>query len=228
VRVEDRWQTATEMEEALTEALPPASSADVAQWLKALGKEFLEGREKMIAAEEASWRRAASPASTRATSQPGRTTRAGVLSGSMIRLQKKRTKLAIGAMFALLLVLGVAFAMRGGSSPQVAAATRPEPAPIAVQPAVMPAAAVVHDATVAREPAPAEVEAKAAPSPSVTPKRITHVVRRESVQRSPVRSAAVSKPAPAPVAAAPVAAKEDCNPPYYFEGRKKIFKPACL
>ena len=39
-------------------------------------------------------------------------------------------------------------------------------------------------------------------------------------------------PAPAPVAApAPAAAepaKDDCNPPYYFEGNKKIFKPNCL
>jgi hypothetical protein len=22
--------------------------------------------------------------------------------------------------------------------------------------------------------------------------------------------------------------KDSCNPPYYFEGSKKIFKPACL
>jgi len=22
--------------------------------------------------------------------------------------------------------------------------------------------------------------------------------------------------------------KDDCNPPYYYEGSKKVFKPACL
>ena len=109
----------------MEEALAAARAARVVgrgrgQWLKALGKDFLEEREKMIAAEEASWRRAAPPTSTRATSQPGRTSRAGVLSGSMVSLQKKRTKYAIGAMFALLLVLGVAFAMRGGETAEVA------------------------------------------------------------------------------------------------------------
>jgi len=229
VKVEDRWQTASEMEEALAEALPPASSADVGQWLKALGKEFLEGREKMIAAEEASWRRSAPPTSTRATSQPGRTSRAGILSGSMVSLQKKRTKYAIGAMFALLLGLGVAFAMRGSESAEVATATKTEPAPAAAQPVVTPLAPapVVHDATVAREPAPTE-EAKAAPA---APKpRIVRAVRQQQVQRSaPVRATPVAtKPTPAPVAAAPTPAKDDCNPPYYFEGRKKIFKSACL
>jgi serine/threonine protein kinase len=228
VKIEDRWQTAAEMEEALAEALPPASSADVGQWLKALGKEFLEGREKMIAAEEASWRRQAPPLSTRATSQPGRTTRAGVLSGSMIKLEKRSTKFAIAALFLLLAVLGVAFAMRGGST-QAAAAAKPAAQPIAAQPVVpppVPAAAapapVIHDATVARDPEP-ETEAKAAPAP----KRIVHVVRQAPRQVARV-TAAPTKPAPTPVAAAPAPAKDDCNPPYYFEGRKKIFKPACL
>jgi serine/threonine-protein kinase len=233
VRVEDRWQTASEMEEALAEALPPASSADVGQWLKALGKEFLEGREKMIAAEEASWRRAAPPTSTRATSQPGRTSRAGILSGSMVSLQKKRTKYAIGAMFAVLLVFGVAFAMRGGESAQVATATKtePAPAPAVAQPVVtpLPAAPVVHDATVAREPAATD-DVKAATAPAAPKPRIVRAVRQQQVQRSaPVRATPVAtKPTPAPVAAAPAPAKDDCNPPYYFEGRKKIFKSACL
>lgn len=34
-------------------------------------------------------------------------------------------------------------------------------------------------------------------------------------------------PAAVPAVAAPVPAS-DCNPPYYFSGTKKIFKPACL
>ena len=207
---------------------PPPTSP---QWLKALGKEFLEGRDKMIAAEEASWRRAAPPTTMRATSQPGRTSRAGILSGSMISLQKKRTKYAIGAMFAVLFVLGIAFAMRGTRSPEVAAAAKPEPAPVAAQPVVMPLPPppVVHDATVAREPAPSEEASKPAATQTTSRPRTVHVVRHEQPARAAVRSAAPPpKSESAPVAAAPAAAKEDCSPPYYFEGRKKIFKSACL
>jgi serine/threonine-protein kinase len=33
----------------------------------------------------------------------------------------------------------------------------------------------------------------------------------------------VVEPAPEPAAKA-----ANCNPPYYFEGSKKIFKPACI
>ncbi|MBV8762974.1 MAG: serine/threonine protein kinase [Deltaproteobacteria bacterium] len=231
VRVEDRWKSAAEMEEALAEALPPASAQDVGAWLRALGKDFLEGRDKMIAAEEASWRRAAPPLSTRATSQPGQIGRAGILSGSMIRLQKKSTKIAIGAMFAVLFAFGVAFVMRSSHNTEVdaAAPSAAQPQPVAVQPVVTPPAPpppVVHDATVAREPAPVAVdEEKPAP---VRPRAVAHIIKQAPARIAVQKTAPKKDPTPAPVAAAPAPAKEDCNPPYYFEGRKKIFKPACL
>ncbi|MBA3540617.1 MAG: hypothetical protein H0T79_13485, partial [Deltaproteobacteria bacterium] len=37
----------------------------------------------------------------------------------------------------------------------------------------------------------------------------------------------VAAPAPAVTTPAPEPAK-NCSPPYYFDGAKKIFKPACL
>ncbi|HEY5952445.1 MAG TPA: serine/threonine-protein kinase, partial [Kofleriaceae bacterium] len=52
-----RWATAADMEEAITQAVPLASAPDIAAWLRAVGKDFLEARENMIAEEEASWRR---------------------------------------------------------------------------------------------------------------------------------------------------------------------------
>jgi serine/threonine-protein kinase len=52
-----RWPSASEMEAALATAVTPASSTGVAAWLKALGKSFLEGRDRVIAEEESSWRR---------------------------------------------------------------------------------------------------------------------------------------------------------------------------
>lgn len=212
VRLQDRWQTAAEMEEALTEALAPASTADVAAWLKALGREFLDGREKMIAAEEVSWQRSSfSVVSSRPSSQPGQLSRPGVLSGSMIALRKRSTKLAMAAGLAVLCGALVAVAVRGtgSSTPQAAA-----PPPPVVTPAPPPAP-VTHDATVAREPAPAPTEDAAKP-------RVVRVVPKAA----PHHEAPAAKQQPDP----PVTekAKNDCNPPYYFEGRKKIFKTACL
>jgi serine/threonine protein kinase len=57
VQAKRRWETAADMEEAIAAAVPVASSADIAAWLRAVGKDFIDEREQMIAEEEASWRR---------------------------------------------------------------------------------------------------------------------------------------------------------------------------
>jgi serine/threonine-protein kinase len=224
VRLEDRWRSAAEMEEALAEALPPASPADIAQWLKALGKEFLDGRERMIAAEETSWRKSAAlvPVASRPSSQPGQTSRAGVLSGSVLALGKRTTKLAMIAGFALLLGIVLAFSLRSASSHDLAVASPPAPAP--QPPAAAAPAPVTHDATVAREPEQADD-----PKPKPAPPKIVRVVRPVQRMAPPPAARPAPRPEPPPVAkVAPAPPKDDCNPPYYFEGRKKIFKPACL
>jgi serine/threonine protein kinase len=56
VDTSERWSTAAEMEEALSAAVTPAPTALVAAWLKRVGKSFLEERQRVIAAEEVSWR----------------------------------------------------------------------------------------------------------------------------------------------------------------------------
>jgi serine/threonine-protein kinase len=56
-----------------------------------------------------------------------------------------------------------------------------------------------------RRPAPAPA-AVAAPVPAATP--------------TPTAAAAEPAAVPTPT--------DNCNPPYYFEGSKKVFKPACL
>src|SRR5438132_14382349 len=71
IDAKDRHQTASDMEAALATAVPPASPTGVAAWLKALGKAFLEGRDKVIAEEEASWRRTSSSVPRRLTPLPG-------------------------------------------------------------------------------------------------------------------------------------------------------------
>jgi serine/threonine-protein kinase len=91
----------------------------------------------------------------------------------------------------------------------VPAATVPVPAPIAVPTIRPPAAGVTRTkpwqpVRIARQASPAAAAAKSAPKP-----------------RMP---AAVPLPAPAEQPKA----STDCNPPYYFDGTKKIFKPQCL
>ncbi len=57
VEISDRFQTAAEMEEALLAAVRPASGTVIAQWLRHLGKDYMDKHDKVLAAEEASWRR---------------------------------------------------------------------------------------------------------------------------------------------------------------------------
>lgn len=54
-----------------------------------------------------------------------------------------------------------------------------------------------------------------------------------AVYAPPARQAPAAAPAPTPspaatAAPASAAAKNDCNPPFYFQGTKKVFKPGCL
>ena len=57
VDLKDRWATAADMEHALIDAVRPASLGEVSTWLKSLGREFLDKHDRVLAAEEASWRR---------------------------------------------------------------------------------------------------------------------------------------------------------------------------
>jgi serine/threonine-protein kinase len=56
VDTNERYKTAAEFEEALSK-LPSAGPTELGNWVKSLGKEFLEGRDKLLHEEEASWRR---------------------------------------------------------------------------------------------------------------------------------------------------------------------------
>ncbi|MGH9889675.1 MAG: serine/threonine-protein kinase, partial [bacterium] len=56
----DRWKTAADMEQALIDVLRPASVGEVEAWLKSLGREFIDKHDRILAAEEASWRRVGS------------------------------------------------------------------------------------------------------------------------------------------------------------------------
>ena len=258
VEVADRYQSAAEMEAALAKAVPPATASEVATWVKSLGKDFIETRDKVIAAEEASWRRTAPATSVRRT-LPGESRRsqtemplptspsspsspsAAVLPPHPPSL-KTRALIGVLGVLVILLSVGVVFAMHGGDASTV----RPAKADPVPEPVAVPA------------PAPKQEEPpRPAPAPAPAPEPV--VVAPEPVQEeAPAPEAAAEKPAPTPTVRHPVRPwtrvtrvkpkekepepvatpapveqpkqqdADDCKTPYYFEGNKKIFKPNCL
>jgi serine/threonine protein kinase len=230
IDVSKRWKTAAEMEAALASAVSPASTTGVAGWLKTLGREFLTGRDRVIALEEASWRRN-SAAVPRRVSQAGTTpnnTEPGTIPAAPAPLMTRyRGRILAAAAVGMFMVI-LAFIIWITRDPvvEVAAAPALSFGPIAPppQPAASPAirnisaaagSAVAPEKTVLR-PAPINNIARN----RIPPRPVQRIAPREVVP--PPKPVAV---APAPPPAAPAL---DCNPPYFYDGAKKVFKPACI
>ena len=137
-----RYATAAAFEEALA-PVGGASLAEVATWAKLIGKDFLEGRDKILAQEEVSWRRTqpttrassiVSRINTGVRSQPTRTSARHDDSGPVITVTKpvqlvaaqtlsdasqapKKSRIVpiLGALV-VLLVVGLGFALKNRSS----------------------------------------------------------------------------------------------------------------
>jgi serine/threonine protein kinase len=229
-----RWRTAAEMEAALATAVVPATTTGVSGWIKNLGHAFLADRDRMIAQEEASYR--ALPRPARRPSQ-GPHTELRTVAAMPAAPVRHRTRLVVGAaavglMLALVFVIG----MTRGSAPLQAAVAAPVTSPLA------PPSTVAMPSPVAT-PSPVAVAPPVKPAPlssistaagtgigesRAAPRPIANVARTQRVVIRPVRPApreAAHEATPAP---AVEPAKADCSPPYYFDGAKKIFKPACL
>jgi serine/threonine-protein kinase len=227
---EDRWATAAEMREALLQAASAATAAEVSAWVKQLGREYLEGREKLIVTEESTWRQRASaaptdePAAGPATqpSPTGETLRPSEI--PVITGDRGRAQWAIAGSLAVIgaLLAGIMLILlRGPSDPapvSTASAAASANASAAVVPATIEATAVARP-----EPAPtATVTATAsasAPLPAAPRAPVRPIIMPP---RAPAPRAPAAAPAPAPAPSA------DCNPPFYFDGKKKVFKPGCL
>jgi serine/threonine protein kinase len=228
-----RWMTAADMEAALIKAVTPATSTDVAVWVKALGKEFLEGRDKVIAAEEASWRKNSTLIIPRTSSRDltPRPSRLGTVAAvdtnpaAAMPLAPHRNKttavIALLGALVILLSVGIGFTLRGGSNdspktpPPAAPPPRADPTP--VQP---PAAAVAKptEATVVRPtppPAPAEtapepVAREVTPPPTPTTRPANAGVTRTKVRQNTPRPMTARQASPA--AAAEVKARPPATP----------------
>jgi len=274
VDITGRWATAADMEQALIDVVRPASLGEVATWLKSQGKEFIDKHDRVLAEEEASWRRVGTTLQRRLMGMPGEPRRAAqgsyttdangaAAARSQPRPVAPRRRFGSNALIALLcglvvaLAVGIVFAVRGPSGKSAAAEPMPsappqQPAAAAVPPPVAhpttspPLPAVAQPAAAAakpvdppaapetpeaielplagpapaatRNPAPARPRSQPSPRPSPPPK--------QRVQTTPSTTTAPTTTAPAaPPSAEP---STDCNPPYYFEGQKKIFKPNCI
>jgi serine/threonine-protein kinase len=255
VDAHDRWNTAAEMEEALTFAVRPASPRLMADWLKDVGRDFLEGRDKLIAADEESWRKHHGSSSgrsplpiPRASSIQLRTLEAdGDLTDPESSVMKSRggvfrnTGFIVGFLCSLVVMLAVAFALvvkgpNGTSEPQAPVMAEPV-APSIQAPPPVPVVPERREEAVALPEKP-ELAAEAHEREVTT----AHATEREDEADDKPRSRRSRAPAPrpapvvepAPAAAAPPqrvsqpTAASDCSTPYYFEGSKKVFKPACI
>ena len=260
VDMSKRWATAAAMEAALTTAVQPASSTGVAGWLKTLGRDFLSGRDRVIALEEASWRRTAERVPRRMSHSGLVITEPGTQAAAPPAIARHRTRLLAGAgigAFVLILAfiiwitrdpgvdLPAAAATLPAAKTQPAATPTPTPTPIVPAPTVHAAAAETETASAVPIVSPSNASgsalgeataAKMAPPvrAPANPTRNRVVIRPKQIQResAPQKAAPPPPPQKATVAATPPPtaepAKPDCNPPYYYDGAKKVFKPACL
>ncbi len=242
VHAKRRWQTAADMEEAIAAAVPIASPADIAAWLRAVGQHFLDEREQMIAEEEASWRRAGSGHPT-VSARPVRIASGTGTNPSIPLLVEptgwRRAPAAWIAALAVVFVGVVALLVRDlNRTVTYTPAAPPPPLEATAAPPIVRAEPIATQPSVAtpalRTSAPAAAPAPTAPpAPTSAPANPTSRPPAKQVARSrtvhtatPQRSAPAPAPPPAPPTQAPAAL--DCSTPFYFEGRKKIFKPGCL
>jgi hypothetical protein len=225
----DRWSTAAEMEKALVRAVRPAASAELASWAKRTGKAFLDGRDQLLATEEAGWR-------ARPAAPPARGSREiarmppdapeglqasdfglrGNAEPDVPRFRPRAVWILAGAGL-LGVIAALIFAFASSRAPKAAPSAPLPSAPLPSAPlpaAPLPSAPLPSAVSVSPEARGPKPEA---PSPP---------------PRAPARrqAAKIRTPPPPPIPSEPASRRSapNCNPPYYFKGSKKIFKPACL
>jgi eukaryotic-like serine/threonine-protein kinase len=212
---EDRWPSAAAMREALLAVAPAATTAEVSKWVRLHGQEYLEGREKLIVEEESTWRQRASTvtASGADPGPPSRSAPADSLRASVVPVLPVSHRFQWAMVAALMLIGGLLTGILMMLSQRPADPAPAAPAPPAIAPPPPPStpeALPAPPATTAAEPADAAPPKVAPGSPPSRPAMTA--MARPFVPRA--------APPPAPTA--------DCNPPFYFDGKKKVFKPGCL
>lgn len=260
-RPEDRFATAEEMLRATLDAHPAATSIAVSEWVRMAGAEFLDKRQKVLAANEESWRRTSlfTPSSgtqrvtalastsgiVAATALPGpqesvvclEALQAAPLAAVAHSMRRSRLLPWVAAFgFTAAGLLGGL--LHGSIEPSAA------PRPVAAGAAAPPSEASQGPSSLTSVPVIAASQVTSAQPPATSPSvtggvpvtafwRSAHVT---SPQPSPVRQPMPIRAPSNPPASATVVpntntaatGRSDCNPPFFFEGTKKIFKPSCL
>jgi serine/threonine-protein kinase len=247
---DSRFATAADMLAAVLAAHEPAPQRDVAEWVKATAGQYLERQQKELALNEENWRSLSHVSAAGSLSTPWRPSVEPTLAADSEASRKAPSSLspferaenlaaskgitspiAIVAAAGLLLALifGVLVGTGQPPTPPVVAITPEETTSKAqldvasLPPVVSPSApATPSTAAMASSSAPTAF----APVVSVAPVRATTPPWRPPPPRSP--AAGVTAPtSTGAVAPAPTPAI-DCNPPFYFDGAKKVFKRSCL
>ena len=243
-----RWTSAAEMEDAIAQSVPLASAADVADWLHALGADYLASRDRLIAEEEASWRARQPeldvdlrpPALILAHRAWVRVRRATEAAHHQWLSAKRTTRFVILALTLASILIGILLGHRGGGFGLRAsgfhrtgsAAKAPSFPPPLSPPAPSAPPPLSPSAPPSLSPSPPSAPPPLSPSPPLplrpsTPPPHHHVTTHHSSASSrPAREHEHAHEQPKQPQPKPSALS--CDPPYFFRGTKKIFKPGCL
>lgn len=209
-----RYATAREMAVALADAVPPAGSMEVGDWVEQRAHQILADRARAVSDVErqttSSDVRPAFASGFPSIPSPSDETRTALSSADLVvpavPAPPRRKRLAGVAAVATLLVLVGAWGLWGRTS--VPPTEAPTPMPVAAAPPVQPAPAPPK----VTEPAPVELGALASEAPSAAAR----------VAPSPQKRSGGST-------AAKPAAKKNCNPPFDIgKDGIKHFKPECF
>ena len=218
VDLASRWKTALEMEEALIAAVRPATISEVATWLKKHGKEYVEKQDRVIATEEASWRRKqpamAAGTTSRRTPLAGSMRSGTFADGSTNRpiappAPMRRGPYLLVAILAMLvggLTIGVVVLMKEDKPAAQPTTAEPAPQPARMEPprvetpvmkpAEPPAAAKVDEPPTEAAKTDDELvkmEVKTV-GPTTTDKDEPRAVKKTVVRQTPVKQAAKQQP----------------------------------
>ncbi len=242
LKPDDRFESALQMQDALYALGRPALPQDVAQWLIEVAGTYLEQQDQVVASQDfattSSWRRRPPESNASGVMARSGAPRSGSLappsatppelSSSVAPPQERPNRglvLVLGLLGALLVVSGVIifvmWSRTAPAAPPVSAAATAPPSAVAPPPGEAPPPTM----------ASASAAASSAPSSdgSAMPSGHTAALAHPA---SPRPGGRLVPPAAAPrsaaASAAPAPTAGNCDPPYYFEGTKKIFKPGCL
>jgi len=229
----ERYATAGEALEALVAALPPAMSTVVADWVAITGQEYLERCQNVMSSNEDSWQSTGKlkiptgtsgshPASGfKIAARPGTIDSPETdpsISIALLEPQRKWPAIAAWVMAGVLLFASAALV-------GVLLTRRSEPTTVIERVIQEPAPTVVPVA--APDPVPTPTVTASPPvTQAATPMKTTPTAQPKIVWKAAPPPVATH----APAAAAPPATTNaaDCDPPFYYEGTKKIFKPNCM